>query len=499
MSEPLAAAQALFRAGKFDEAIAAYTAIVGAGGAEGASAYAGLARVYLKQKNPAAALDAANKGIALTPGKAPAIVALGEVYFRLGRLSEAEQSFLAPIRACTPDARAHLGMSRLARATSNYKRAKEEIDRAHALDPTDPEIQRLWSASLARDEHIKFLRDYLSRKTNDDDDARSGMEQLLAVLEDQSDNPHRSCRLAARVTATETKLIPLMVDAYRMRAYGLEVKLNGVSAHLLLDTGASGILIDRKIAEKAGIKPVVQTSIKGLGDKGPLGGFMGTVDSIKIGDLEFQGCYADVADRRLVAETDGLIGADVFSHFLIDLNFPDSKFKLSELPAIPDEPATETSLESHPASTVHLHDRYIAPEMRDYSPVLKFGTHLMIPTRVNDSPPKLFMIDTGAFDNTISPQAARETTHVGSDSQTTVKGLSGDVAQVYRASHVTLQFSHFRQRREDLIAFDMTKTSDAFGTEISGMLGFAMLRMLDIKIDYRDGLVDFTYDPNRFH
>jgi len=28
-------------------------------------------------------------------------------------------------------------------------------------------------------------------------------------------------------------------------------------------------------------------------------------------------------------------------------------------------------------------------------------------------------------------------------------------------------------------------------------LGFAMLRLLDIKIDYRDGLVEFTYDPNR--
>jgi hypothetical protein len=34
---------------------------------------------------------------------------------------------------------------------------------------------------------------------------------------------------------------------------------------------------------------------------------------------------------------------------------------------------------------------------------------------------------------------------------------------------------------------------------VSGTLGFAMLRMLDIKIDYRDGMVDFTYDKNRTH
>jgi hypothetical protein len=37
------------------------------------------------------------------------------------------------------------------------------------------------------------------------------------------------------------------------------------------------------------------------------------------------------------------------------------------------------------------------------------------------------------------------------------------------------------------------------GTEISGTLGFGMLFMLDIRIDYRDGLVDFSFDPNRFH
>jgi hypothetical protein len=33
--------------------------------------------------------------------------------------------------------------------------------------------------------------------------------------------------------------------------------------------------------------------------------------------------------------------------------------------------------------------------------------------------------------------------------------------------------------------------SEGEGTEISGFLGFVALRWLDIKIDYRDALVDF--------
>ena len=39
-----------------------------------------------------------------------------------------------------------------------------------------------------------------------------------------------------------------------------------------------------------------------------------------------------------------------------------------------------------------------------------------------------------------------------------------------------------------------TKTVQV-GTQVSGVLGFNMLRILQIKIDYRDGLVDFLFDP----
>jgi hypothetical protein len=85
------------------------------------------------------------------------------------------------------------------------------------------------------------------------------------------------------------------------------------------------------------------------------------------------------------------------------------------------------------------------------------------------------------------------------DENREVKGLSGNVKDVYSASKATIQFSHFRQERTDLIAFDLTHLSDWLETELSGVLGFAMLRMLDMKIDYRDGLVNFTYDAKRYH
>ena len=85
------------------------------------------------------------------------------------------------------------------------------------------------------------------------------------------------------------------------------------------------------------------------------------------------------------------------------------------------------------------------------------------------------------------------------DPRTTVKGISGSVKNVYRADKAVIRFGHLRQENQGLVAFDLTHVSDRIGTEASGILGFAMLRFLDIKIDYRDGLVDFSYDPKRWN
>jgi predicted aspartyl protease len=278
----------------------------------------------------------------------------------------------------------------------------------------------------------------------------------------------------------------------------LKVKFNDATGRLLLDTGASGIVLNNKIAERAGIQRIVEQKFGGIGDKGEAGGYIGYADSIRIGDLEFQNCYVDVVDRERSTGEDGFIGADVFAHFLVDIDFPNAKFKLSELPKLPDEPTEAVALDTSAASVYHPHDRYVAPEMQSYTKIYRFGHMLLIPTSVNEHPAKLFLIDTGAFDNTITPDAARESTKIYSDANMRVRGISGQVKDVYMAEDVTLAFAHYKQKKT-IVAFDLTNISNSAGTEVSGTLGFGMLYLLDIKIDYRDGLVDFSFDPNRIH
>ena len=134
--------------------------------------------------------------------------------------------------------------------------------------------------------------------------------------------------------------------------------------------------------------------------------------------------------------------------------------------------------------------------MSKWTQVFRFGHNLLIPTNVNEVPPALFILDTGAFDNVLNVRAGREVTRVKSRLGSSVRGLSGPVKKVYTAK-VTLGFSHLQQSNVDTVAVDLSDLSHGIGTEVSGLLGFAMLQMLDIKLDYRDGLVNLTFDAKR--
>lgn len=493
VSKPLEIALDLYRKDKNDEAMTVYDEIVAAGGMDTAAAYAGIARIELRNNAVDGAYAAAQKAVALTPDKPPAIVALGEVYFRQGKIPEAQATFMKPLKNCDLDARAFLGLYRVYAISLNWKRAKTNIDQAYKLDPQDPEIAFDHNQTLSLADRIRDLQAQLdSPGTKIDDKEKEKLTKRLATLQARQKEP-AVCRITTKLTETETELEPMLDRPGHVRGYGLTVKVNGASARLLLDTGASGISIDQNLAEKAGVKKLVDTTTGGIGDEHDVASYIGRADKIRIGNLEFENCQVDVLKERSIVGDDGLIGADVFRSFLIDINMPKHKLKLSRLPPYPDEPEQELSLASGSSENRYAHDRYFPPEMKDYTAVFKSGHFLLIPTSVNSSPPKLFLIDTGAFDNQLSLATARQVSKVRTDYDNygAVKGISGKVKTLYRAEEAVIQFANFKQDRSDLFAFDLSGQSHWAGTEISGLLGFRMLFELEMKIDYRDGLVNF--------
>ena len=513
----LSDALSLYRKGSFDQALGKYNDVLKADPHSG-EAYAGIIRCYLKQDKIAEADGALQKGLQSNPASADLKVAEGELLFRQGEIPEAGKLFDYVIATppdpahpnTPPNARSYLGAARVSAATAMYAREHILLARAHNLDGSDPDIRELWIESLSPDDGIQPLEEYLAHPNNEDEATRRRLRARLDFLKAARSAQASRCRPVSDVTATKTTLIPISLSNGTWQGSGFAVDINGKASRLLLDTGASGILIGSHLANLSGLKPVSDVPMGGLGDKADTTAHLAYADSVKIGEMEFRNCPLYIVDR-LPPAVDGIIGTDVFRNFLIELDFPTATLQLSQLPPRPGETATKAGLSSledagaesetksgEPAAAptspgARYQDRYIAPEMHSYVQAFRIGQNLLIPTTIDERAHKLFLLDTGSFDNTISTAAAQEVTKIHRAPRIEVKGLNGNVKKVYVADSATLDFGHLRQTVPNMVAIDMTGTSRTAGTEVSGTLGMVMLRLLKVRLDYRDALADFQY------
>ena len=488
---------------------------------------AGLVRTLLKEQKVSDADAVLKAALASSTMSAMLLTVLGEINYRKALIVESDQAMRDAFEADFCYGRAHLLRARLARLNSMYGIERREINIAHSLDPYDPDIRNEWILTLSLPKRIEEFRKYLKDASGISEQERHRVQTSLDELEKRAAQPQRSCRIASDTTSTEIPFEPILEaeDGTQIAGWGLIVKFNGKGAKLEVDTGASGLYISRAVAERAGLQQVNRSEVQGIGDRGPEYGFETYVDSIRIGNFEFRDCLVEVSDRKNIALSDGLIGMDIFSDFVVSLDYPLHKLSLSPLPPRPDEQTTPQSLRTEisdqdrsanrdaesPLSENSKSadsktdaprfaangpkDRYIAPEMKNWTPIFRIGHNLIIPTTLNKKATKLFIIDTGAQFTAISRDAASEVTRIY-NSPMIVKGVSGKVKNVYVAGNINMQFADKVQEMGDVTVLDLSNLSNETGTEISGFIGASALKFLTIHIDYRDGLLKFDYDPH---
>lgn len=523
----LAAANQLFQVGNFTEAIQKYQQALKAEPTL-IPAQAGLIRTYLRTDQVDAAYDVAKSSLAANPNSAQLLAAMGNVQYRRAEIPESEASFKAAIKNDPNSVEAYLGLARVFRTALLYRRAYDQIVKAHEIAPQDPAVQRAWFQMLPRRERIKALEEYLAGPHPDTPEENTSLHSWLAYLKATADQPVHACKLVSNVDKTETQLQMFLRDAKHVAGYGLLVKINDRNQRLLLDTGASGILINRKAAEKAGLKRISSVEFHGIGDSGQRDAYLALVDQVRVGDLEFRDCIVTVSEKTMNLDEDGLIGGDVFSSYIVDIDLPGDAFRLSPLPKRPEDttqaparlaseansdssdqpedrgqaekPAEKTAAENSatppPAPRIPK-DRYVAPDMSNWARIYRIGHDLLMPTHVNESKAMLFILDTGASLNMISTRAAATVSKVRSEDNLRIKGLSGEVNKVYTTDMATLQFANIRQPNQYMATIDLSPISKNLGIEVSGFIGFPIFRQVEMKIDYRDGLVRFIYDPDK--
>ncbi len=437
-----------------------------------------LARKALLNEGVATAWKLSQKAVAEAPKSAAAHELSGEVLFRRGEIVAAESEFKLALKLDPRFATAWWGLAQVFECTSMYKTAVTYLNRAHSIDPNDPRIFHDWAMQLPGPEHIEALERYAamvdpSRNEKQLEDLRQHI-QLDKALHGRS-----SMVLASTYEKKEIPLVNLVNGVTHTAYYGLEVSLGKAKLRLVLDTGASGILIPRWAAGRAGVADLAGASFQGFGDNPkPSAGYHGIVERLRIGDLEFRDALVSVSNQDSVGPAEGLIGTNVFAQFLVTLDFTAGKLRLDPLPGY------------HPGDN-ELHDRRAEEGPQHSARVFRFGHLLLVPTRVSDSREVLFVLDTGADRTLLSYDMAAEVSNINRDDGMRMQGISGQVADLYKTGNVFLQFAGFRQRSPGMTSIDMWPQSRNIGTEVSGFLGLPVLSLFTLTIDYRDGVVNF--------
>ena len=474
--------------------------------ADNEAAHEGLVRALIEQNKVDDAAKDAEGWVTSAPASSMALTALGDVRLRQGDPRAAFVQFQKAAQADLCNARAYYGVAEIDGLAGMHASSKRMIEQAYKLHPTDDDINTAWIDTLPRKERLAKWVDYVEHSDQISEENRAKQK---TSLEKESLYHASDCRMAP--TSPREAKVPMAAvtdGPTRFIGWGLDVKLNGKSRRLQIDTGASGITISRAAAMFLGIQREDATQTGGIGDKGIVKTSVTHVASIKIGGIEFTNCAVEILEKWSVLDSDGLIGGNVFDDSLLTLDFPKHELRIAPLPLRPGETDTDRAkLEAAGDDAVfEPHDPYIAPGMEKWQRIYRYRHDLLMPTgivetkRIKDDSAwknKLFILDTGAELNLISPAAAREVTKVSGDSSMEIRGIQGEVNKVYEAGKFTLAFAGLRLDSPSMSSIDTTKDSHNDGVEVSGFIGAPALTQLVLHIDYRDNLVWCEYTPKK--
>jgi tetratricopeptide (TPR) repeat protein len=509
-------ADQFFVAGNFVEAEESYRTLLAAHPTL-ISAQAGLVRSLLRHQNVDEASELINKYLVGQPDSSLLLAAKGDVLFRRGEISAAEKTYLDVINLDSKQFYAHLGLARVYDASFLFGKSYEHLRLAHEIAPENVEVRLAWLRILPPKDRLFELEQYLLRPHPEDPRLNTLLWDGLLFLRATADKRPHLCKRADNVNNAVVALEFVSRPGQPLSGVGTTVQVQGRRIQMLLDTGGNGIVMSRDLAESMGLKYISNQHLGGLGDEGLQPGSLVVADNIQVGDLKFEDCYIYLIDKGRLID-DGVIGTNFFAAYLLDLDIPEMRLKLSELPQRPNDdwelgwltnPSTPQKLQvsipmraldpvpSQSQSYV-FRDRYVAPEMADWIGLFHVGNTLLVPTKVDDFGEALFELDTGAAVGVLASRLAHPAGNPKANHPAHLRGLSGESKKVL-ATEATLSFGGLPPWTGQLVAVDLRSQIPPLGPEYSGIIGFPTLRSLEIKLDYRDGLVQFLYDPDPTH
>ena len=424
------------------------------------------------------------------PGSALGQLAVFEAAYRAGDIEQAFAHVKQAFTMAPCEGQAAMGLAQLYDLTGLHATAARYIRRAHLLRPEDQFITQEWIGTLPRKERLAELTSFLQSGPALSDDASHSLNTEKQYLEARKPG---ECHISSTAESTQTPLSAMYGDQTRPIAFGLDVLFNGKHRRMQIDTGASGIVLTDNAARGLGLSEEYKDRTRGVGDEGDRDSYLSHVHSMRIGAVELQDCMVEVVKKASLG-VDGLIGMDVFRRWLVTLDYPKGQLRLAPLP---DEPQPEKAVGATvPAEDeAPPHDSYVAPEMKSWLRIARIGHNILLPAALKPTGNLHYMImDTGAQSSLFSLPLAKETGQLRSSTMQ-FRGISGKTKTVYETNDTELFVGNLRLPKDSYYATDVTNISHNLDFEVGGLFGLPSLQRLTIQIDYRDNLLNLSYDP----
>jgi hypothetical protein len=184
----------------------------------------------------------------------------------------------------------------------------------------------------------------------------------------------------------------------------------------------------------------------------------------------------------VVPGADGVIGTDVFQEFLLRL---DARARVLELTPFADG----IGATGRPGDPWIFYERPSGTEgaRGQASPAYHLKHVILLPTTIDGQQQGYFLLDTGSAFSAISDQIASRF----SGPSVALFGAQGQVRG--RRQPVRLEVGGEPLVDPEAVAVDLSAMSAQQGVEISGTIGYSLLRRRVLTINYRDGLVQLAH------
>lgn len=468
-------AKKAIRAGRYEDALGVYRQLLDAD-ARDIQARLGASFAHFKMLEYVACFEQATEVLTTEPNNARAHALAGISLLRSGFVAAAVNELQQAINLDGKEALAYGGAAEVDYYEGRPKEARVKSYYAHHLDPEEPDYLVTYARASSRVEDFKEAADayqlYLEVAPISDIERRDRIRGLVQFYR----------QLAGlqvhQLTGPSVTEASFHLGADR-RPY-VRVKLNGRDALFVVDTGSGFTVISKDAAKRFGVSEIAKGGkSQGIGGTGKFQIVYGLIKSLQIGEAKvrmipcFIRPFHGNNERPLEEKADGFIGLSILSHFLIQLDYKESRIRL-------DRSDNRLSPMTPPPGVALIPFRTTQNGLISVETEFDGKTHLNV------------ILDSGASSTVISSAAVGR---LNMEDQI----IKGQTASVIGAAGVTenvqmlflrkCRVADVQQSNLRALVLDFAAINETSGFEQSGILGGDFLRNFKLTIDFNRSLL----------